>query len=136
MIPSERSSSDIPEYILFRIKTIFSTHNNPFLGGTLIFFETHYSKSVDFSTFIYEVNIIYSWAILIMCCVKVWKYTIAVCSLVLCRGSLIRCAILIFVSRCPNGTDISHAHFPEQTSKVNLAITRLITTKCSINAQF
>ena len=37
----------------------------------------------------------FSWTMRIICYVKVWKYIIAICSLVLCRGFLIRCAILL-----------------------------------------
>ena len=43
---------------------------------------------------IYEVNIFCSLTVRIMCYVKVWKYIIAICSLVLRRGFLVRCAIL------------------------------------------
>ena len=38
---------------------------------------------------------IYSWTVRIMCYWKVWKYIIAICSLVFLRGFLIRCAILV-----------------------------------------
>ena len=40
--------------------------------------------------------IIYSWTIRIMCYWKVWKYIITICSLVLRRRFLIRCAILVY----------------------------------------
>ena len=43
---------------------------------------------------------IYSWTIRIMCYIKIWKYIIAIRSLVLCRGFIIRCAILVY---CNNG---------------------------------
>ena len=39
---------------------------------------------------------IYSRTIRIMCCVKVWKYIVTICSLVLHREFLIRCAILVY----------------------------------------
>ena len=39
---------------------------------------------------------IYSWTIRIMFFVKVLKYIIAICSLVLCRGFLILCVILVY----------------------------------------
>ena len=41
---------------------------------------------------------IYSWTIRIICYVKVWKYIIAIFSLVLGREFLIRCAILVIES--------------------------------------
>ena len=70
----------------------------------LKFFENHNSKSVDIShtdaafiRHIYELNTIYSWIIRIMCHVKIWKYIIAICSLVLRWWFLIRCAILVFI---------------------------------------
>ena len=50
-----------------------------------------------FKTFIYEVNTIYSWTIRTMCYIKVWKNIIAICSLVLWRGFLIRCATLVLL---------------------------------------
>ena len=58
-------------------------YKNPFLGDKWIVFmvfETHNSNSVDFKTFIYEVNTIDS-----MCYVKVWKYIIEICPLILRR---------------------------------------------------
>ena len=80
------------------VKKYFCMHKNPFLGEKLYFlgiFEIHLSKSVDFKTFIYEVDTIYTWTIWFMCYVKVLKYIIAICSLFLHRGFLIRCAILV-----------------------------------------
>ena len=60
-------------------------------------FETCNTKSIEFSTFIYEVNTFYSLTILILCYVKVSKYIIAICSLVLRRGFLIRSTILVYI---------------------------------------
>ena len=53
--------------------------------------------AAHFKTFIYEISTIYSITIRIMCYVKVWKYIIAICSLVFRRGFLIRCAILVII---------------------------------------
>ena len=53
------------------------------------YFEIQFSKSINFMTFIY------SWNIRIVCYVKVWKYIIEICSLVLRRGFLNRYAILV-----------------------------------------
>ena len=70
--------------------------------------ETCNTKSVDFPAFIYEENTLYSWTIRIMCYVKVWKFIIATCSLVLLRGFLIRWAILVINYSYSIGTLSSH----------------------------
>ena len=43
----------------------------------------------------------YSWNIRIMCYVKIWKHLIAICSLVLRRGFLIQCTMLVRCSKFP-----------------------------------
>ena len=62
---------------------------------------------------------IYSWTIRIMCCVKDWIYIIAICSLVLRRGFLIRCAMLV---KCDNRLELMNT---EHTSIFSLHGDRL-----------
>ena len=59
------------------MKIEFCIYKNQVLGLKLTFFETDNSKFVSFSTFIYEVNTIYSWTIwIIMCYGNVQEYII------------------------------------------------------------
>ena len=54
MVPSERSSSDLSEYTLFEKKLSIKINFRWKMKNFRIF-ETHNSKSVDISTFIYDV---------------------------------------------------------------------------------
>ena len=86
IVPSERSNSDLIEYTLFQIEKYKFIYKKCIFSRKMekkCFFKTHNSKSVHFS-------------IRIMCYVNVWKYKIAICSLVLRRGFWIQCVILVY----------------------------------------
>ena len=85
-------SSYLREYTLFELKKYFFIHKNPFLDEKLNCFRFFYMYPQLKVHGLQDIHLLLNHTQY----VKVWKYMIAICSLILRREFLIRCAILVY----------------------------------------